>query len=140
MAIPAFLSRSFRHSTIYVGNESGIEDAKDLAGKRVGVPEYQMTASVWTRGYLAPLTKPSASGTYKVKKTLKAKIGSWSPVAPASVSYQWYRSGKKIKKATKATYKLTKSDRGKSVKVRVTVSAVGYYTTYAYSASHKVKR
>lgn len=53
VAIPAFLSRSFRHSTIYVREGSGIDGPADLAGRRVGVPEYQMTASVWTRGMLA---------------------------------------------------------------------------------------
>ena len=53
VAIPAFLSRSFRHSSIYVRAGAGIESAKDLEGRRVGVPEYQMTASVWTRGMLS---------------------------------------------------------------------------------------
>ncbi len=53
VGIPAFLSRSFRHSSIYVREDSGIQGPKDLEGRRVGVPEYQMTASVWTRGMLA---------------------------------------------------------------------------------------
>ncbi|QWF21287.1 hypothetical protein KM427_20445 [Nocardioides sp. LMS-CY] len=53
VGIPAFLSRSFRHSSIYVREGSGIEGPTDLEGRRVGVPEYQMTASVWTRGMLA---------------------------------------------------------------------------------------
>lgn len=52
VGIPVFLSRSFRHSTLYVRADSPIKDAGDLVGKRVGVPEYQMTASVWTRGLL----------------------------------------------------------------------------------------
>lgn len=53
VAIPAFPSRYFRHSCIYVHEESGIREPKDLVGRRVGVPEYQMTASVWIRGILA---------------------------------------------------------------------------------------
>lgn len=52
VGIPAFLSRSFRHSSLYVRDDGDIVEAKDLAGRRVGVPEYQMTASVWTRGIL----------------------------------------------------------------------------------------
>lgn len=52
VAIPAFLSRSFRHSSIYLPNASPIREPADLAGARIGVPEYQMTASVWTRGML----------------------------------------------------------------------------------------
>jgi 4,5-dihydroxyphthalate decarboxylase len=53
IAIPVFLSRSFRHSSVYVRADAGIDDPKELSGRRVGVPEYQMTASVWTRGMLA---------------------------------------------------------------------------------------
>jgi 4,5-dihydroxyphthalate decarboxylase len=53
IAIPVFLSRFFRHSCIYVNAESGIRQPGDLIGKRVGNPEYQMTAPVWIRGILS---------------------------------------------------------------------------------------
>lgn len=53
VAIPVFPSRFFRHSCIYVNAGSGIREAKDLIGKRVGNPEYQMTAPVWIRGILS---------------------------------------------------------------------------------------
>lgn len=53
IAIPVFPSRMFRHSCIYVNVDSGIEGPDDLPGKRVGVPEFQMTAAVWIRGILA---------------------------------------------------------------------------------------
>jgi 4,5-dihydroxyphthalate decarboxylase len=53
IAIPVFPSRFFRHSCIFVSKKSGIERPGDLIGKRVGVPEYQMTAPVWIRGILA---------------------------------------------------------------------------------------
>ncbi len=52
IAIPVFLSRSFRHSAIYVRADSGIEKPQDLIGKAVGLPEYQLTAPVWVRGML----------------------------------------------------------------------------------------
>ena len=52
VAIPVFLSRLFRHSAIYVREGAGITQPSDLAGKRVGVPEYQMTAALWARGLL----------------------------------------------------------------------------------------
>ena len=52
VAIPVFPSRFFRHSCIYVNANAGIKEAKDLIGKRVGTPEYQMTAPVWIRGIL----------------------------------------------------------------------------------------
>ena len=53
IAIPVFPSRFFRHSCIYVNAKSGIETPKDLIGKRVGNPEYQMTAPAWIRGILS---------------------------------------------------------------------------------------
>src|SRR5215471_3915582 len=52
IAIPAFPSRFFRHSCIFVSTKSGIAEPKELVGKRIGVPEYQMTAPVWIRGIL----------------------------------------------------------------------------------------
>ncbi len=52
VAIPVFPSRFFRHSCIFVSAKSGIREPKDLAGKKTGVPEYQMTAPVWIRGIL----------------------------------------------------------------------------------------
>jgi 4,5-dihydroxyphthalate decarboxylase len=53
IAIPVFLSRSFRHSGIYVNTASGIREPRDLIGRTVGVAEYQLTANVWIRGILA---------------------------------------------------------------------------------------
>jgi 4,5-dihydroxyphthalate decarboxylase len=52
IAIPAFLSRVFRHGYIFVYANSGIEGPNDLRGKRGGVPEYSQTAAVMARGVL----------------------------------------------------------------------------------------
>jgi 4,5-dihydroxyphthalate decarboxylase len=52
IGIPAFVSRIFRHSGIYIRKSAGIEKPEDLRGKRVGVPEYQITAVVWMRGMM----------------------------------------------------------------------------------------
>ena len=52
VGIPVFLSRAFRHSAIYVRTDRGIRGAADLAGRTIGLPEYQQTAALWVRGIL----------------------------------------------------------------------------------------
>ena len=52
IAIPVFPSRFFRQSCIFVSSRSGIREPRDLIGKRIGTPEFQMTAPVWIRGIL----------------------------------------------------------------------------------------
>src|SRR5262249_7082939 len=51
-AIPVFPSRIFRHSAIYVRRDGGLRQPSDLAGRRVGVPEWAQTAGVYARGAL----------------------------------------------------------------------------------------
>jgi 4,5-dihydroxyphthalate decarboxylase len=52
IGIPAFVSRIFRHSGIYIRNGAAIGRPQDLRGKRIGVPEYQITAVVWMRAIM----------------------------------------------------------------------------------------
>lgn len=52
LAVPIFPYRAFRHSTLFVRRDSQLQSPRDLLGKRVGVPDYSMTAAVWTRGIL----------------------------------------------------------------------------------------
>jgi len=51
VGIPCFVSRAFRHTSIYVRTDR-IREPKDLKGRKVGVPEYQLTANVWARAIL----------------------------------------------------------------------------------------
>jgi 4,5-dihydroxyphthalate decarboxylase len=51
VAVPVFLSRAFRHTSIYVRRDR-IKKPEDLKGKRIGIPEYQLTAIVWARSIL----------------------------------------------------------------------------------------
>lgn len=70
---------------------------------------------------------PRISGTAKVGRTLKVKVGTWSP--RPSFRYQWFANGRKItKKGTKSSFKLTSKQKGKRITVRVTGSRSGYAT------------
>lgn len=51
VGVPAFVSRAFRHTAIYVRTDH-IKKPADLKGKKIGVPEYQLTANVWARAIL----------------------------------------------------------------------------------------
>ena len=52
VGIPAFVSRLFRHSSLYIRTDRGIAKPEDLRGRTIGLPEYQMTANVWLRGIM----------------------------------------------------------------------------------------
>lgn len=51
IAVPVFPSRAFRHTSVYVRTDR-IKSPADLKGRRVGVPEYQLTANIWVRLFL----------------------------------------------------------------------------------------
>ncbi|HTH96669.1 MAG TPA: ABC transporter substrate-binding protein [Stellaceae bacterium] len=51
--VPAFTSRAFRHGSIFIRTDRGITRPEDLAGRRLGVPDYQQTAALWMRGILS---------------------------------------------------------------------------------------
>lgn len=105
IAIPVFPSRFFRHSCIYVNADAGIREPKDLIGKRIGNPEYQMTAPVWIRGILSDhYGVPADSVTYmtggeeepgrpeKLKLDLPERI-KVQPIGPDQTLSQMLESG-----------------------------------------------
>lgn len=52
VGLPIYTARMFFHTRIYVRKDRGIEKPEDLKGKRIGVPEYQQTSALWSRGIL----------------------------------------------------------------------------------------
>ncbi|MGA7430644.1 MAG: ABC transporter substrate-binding protein [Xanthobacteraceae bacterium] len=51
-AIPVFLHRRFRHGFIFINTTKGIRKPSDLAGRKIGLKQFQSTALVWLRGIL----------------------------------------------------------------------------------------
>ena len=81
IAVPVFPSRAFRHTSIYIRTDRGIARPQDLRGRRVGLPEYQLTANVWARMILetdfgvAPRDMNYVRGGYETPgRTEKIKI------------------------------------------------------------------
>ncbi|MBV8912124.1 MAG: ABC transporter substrate-binding protein, partial [Acetobacteraceae bacterium] len=52
IAVPVFPSRAFRHTSVYIRTDRAIKEPADLQGRRIGVPEFQLTANVWVRLFL----------------------------------------------------------------------------------------
>jgi 4,5-dihydroxyphthalate decarboxylase len=106
VGVPAFVSRAFRHASIYVRTDR-IKKPEDLKGKKIGLPEYQLTANVWARAIL--------EDDHGVK--------------PSDV--QWVRGGiedaarpEKISIKLPADVKLTDAPAGKSISALLTEGAI----------------
>jgi beta-glucosidase len=104
--------------------------ATDLAGNASAV------GNVTVKGVLS-MSTPTLSGTVKVGKTLTAKVSGLT--SGATLTYQWYRSGKAISGATKVSYKLVKADKGKKISVTVTATKADFTSLSKTSASKTVK-
>ncbi|MFF9426139.1 hypothetical protein [Streptomyces sp. NPDC014746] len=77
---------------------------------------------------------PSLSGTVRVGRTLTLNRGTWTP-APTSFAYQWYANGRAVSGATRATFTLTKAQRGTKITVRVTALRTGHLNGVAWTRS-----
>ncbi|MDB5570673.1 MAG: hypothetical protein JWN93_1856 [Hyphomicrobiales bacterium] len=82
VAIPVFPSKVFRHGFIVVNKRSGIRSPKDLAGKRIGVPLYTMSAALWTRGMLEDEYGVDLSGVTWVQGAMEKAGSHGSPNPP----------------------------------------------------------
>lgn len=119
------------------------------AGKKISVstsykPFDRAAVSSTSRptGKVAPakmtVGRVSIVGTPRVGTTITAKASRWQ--AGASLKYQWLRSGRTVKGATKPALKLTALDAGRNISVRVTASKHGYTTVSATSGNYSVAK
>jgi len=76
IGLPVFLSRSFRHGNLYVRTDRGIDSPEQLAGRSIGLVDYQQTAALWLRGILADDHQVSRASIHWVTAGLHAPISS----------------------------------------------------------------
>ena len=85
------------------------------------------------------VTKSKVQGKLAVGKTLRAKVGTWTPT-PTSIKFSWMRNGKAIRKATKKAYNLTRADRGKRIALKITVRGQGLPAAKTVVKAGRVRR
>src|SRR5713101_8031286 len=76
VGLPIFTTRKFFHAEILVRKDSGIDRPGDLKGRRVGVPEYQQTAALWTRAC-------SSTSSASRRRTCSSGWSAFHPTATA---------------------------------------------------------
>lgn len=93
-ALPVFLSMCFRHDCIYVRTESKFEKPEDLAGKRIGVPEFYGTTAIWLRGMMQDLHGVNFRGNIWVVGPVEGAAGELKQHHPDDVSCDYLPPGK----------------------------------------------
>lgn len=129
---------------VRLGSNSAFEPAKEHVGKNISVRVHVFTSAPgWSNGEatsaavgpvlaaaVAPtapvnLTRPKIRGKAQVGRTVKVSKGTWSPASGVTLEYQWLANGKKIKRATKPTFTVSRVVKGKRLQVRVTATVPG---------------
>lgn len=96
------------------------------------------TSAITVRKALTTLkTAPRITGATSLGSTLAANVGTYAP-APSAYAYQWYHNGAVISGARYRTYRLTTSDNGRSITVRVSASRIYSDTRVTMSPALKV--
>ncbi|CAN7250349.1 carboxypeptidase regulatory-like domain-containing protein [Knoellia sp. LjRoot47] len=123
-------------SYVLTGSDTGKAITVTVTGTKTGYAATAKTSAATAAVAAGTLTAPTPtiSGTKTVGSTLTAASGTWGP-APVTLAYQWFRSGVAITGATASTYKLTTTDKGKTLTVRVTGSKTGYTSVAKTSAA-----
>jgi 5'-nucleotidase len=133
-AIKGATSKSLKLTKSMIGDKITFR----AVGKKAGYPtEIRYSDAVKVYRAFSKTPRPTISGTPKAGHTVKAVAHRWSP--SASHKYQWYRNGVAIKGADEKAYKLTSSDKGKKITVKVWGIRKGYLTETETRSIAKVK-
>jgi len=98
--LPIFPLRVFRHKSIFIHTDSGIENPKDLIGKKIGTPGYSSSSLTWIRGLLQDEYGVSPKDIQWVisQKDSSAKVGGKASkqenVLPEGISISYGSEGK----------------------------------------------
>jgi hypothetical protein len=134
-AIAGATSKTYKPVKADLGKVLQVRVTASKAGFTPVTKTSKATAAV--KGVFAGV-KVTLNGKAKVGKTLKAKVSGLTVSSP-KIKYQWYAGSKAIKGATKATLKLKKAQKGKKIKVKVTLTKVNYIKKAVTSKALKVK-
>ena len=98
VGLPIFTQRHFFQTWAWVRSDAGINRPEDLKGKRVGVPEYQQTAALWTRGILQHDfgVAPSEMDWYMERSADRSHGAATGFQPPAGVRFQYISADKSI--------------------------------------------
>jgi len=129
--IPGATSTSYTSVAADAGKLLGVRISARATNRADTTLSVQAAAAVALGDAVAYTAKQT--GTVKVGSTLRASA------APAgwTATYQWLRSGKAIKGATKVTHKVVAADVAKKLSVKVTLKRAGYTSTVKTSAATK---
>ncbi|UOQ90942.1 carboxypeptidase regulatory-like domain-containing protein [Agromyces endophyticus] len=126
-AVSGATASTFKPASVQAGKTITVR----ITGSQTGYATVSKTSAATSKVYLAPT--PTITGTPAVGSTLTASAGTWT--TGSTLTYQWYASGTAITGATAKTLKLSSSQAGMQITVRVTGSLTGYPTTSRISAA-----
>jgi 4,5-dihydroxyphthalate decarboxylase len=99
-ALPVFLSRGHHWPYLYVNNGSGIAGLSDIRGKRIGIPDYEMTAALWFRVTLKELYGIEARDNVwfngRTKEMSHAAALGLDKQGPRGVEHHWLDAGQTL--------------------------------------------
>lgn len=110
-----------------------------VTGKRNSYPTLtrDSAARKITAGTLSAGSKLTISGFSRAGSTISAAV---KAPAGSKATYQWYKNGKKVSKATSKSFKLSTGDIGSSYQVRMSFTRAGYSKLNMSSNTVKIKQ